>query len=89
MKLTAALLTACLTFASAHALAQNSMMKGDAMAKDSMMMKKTTTTAQGCQDHMAMAKNDSMSKDAGAMKKDETCADMMKKDGMSGPMKTK
>ena len=75
------LLSSCLSLASAGAFAQDTMKKGEGMAKDGMM-NKDMMTMQQCKDHMAMAKRDGMKKDDMMMKKDTMCADMMKKDGM-------
>ena len=80
--LATALMCACIALAAGGATAQDA--KKDAMPKDDMMK----MTMQECKDHMAMAKKEGAKKDDAMMKKDTMCADMMKKDGMSGePMK--
>jgi pentapeptide MXKDX repeat protein len=77
--LTTALISGCFALAASGAIAQDTMKK-DNMAKD---MPKKAMTLQECKDHMAMAKKDGMKKDDAMMHKDQTCAEMMKKDGMA------
>ena len=84
-RLSIALLGTCFSLAAGTAAAQDATKKPDTMPQTGM----TTMTLQQCKDHMAMMKKDEMNKDApkkdeAAMKQHAMCADMMKKDGMTG-----
>ena len=79
MKTLATLICTCMALAAGGAAAQDTMKKGDSMAKDRMT--KSTMTMQQCKDHMAMQAKEGAKKDDATMKKDAMCADMMKKEG--------